>query len=182
MFSELFGLLRFVWNSPISYENITLTPAQKNDLYEQNPVLRDYFVEGAPGYLKKNLNPNIRLANGTPVTYHSLILNDQEDFEAVMQLIVDASSSADIHLHYPPKYICVEVPSADPFKFVERTLVPGKVVIPIPLKQATTKKTYSTGEVKAWKINVPGFGIREIIARRHQVDLAFALTTHKVMH
>ena len=33
---------------------------------------------------------------------------------------------------------------------------------------------------KAWKINVPELGNREIYTKKHQVELAFALITHKV--
>ena len=107
---------------------------QQQTIYEENASLRDYFVAGALGYLKKNINPSLGLANGTSVIYHSLVLDEREDSEAVLAQIVDSTNANDIFLQYPPKYICVEIPNAKPEKFIGKTLVENKVVIPIPLK------------------------------------------------
>ena len=37
----------------------------------------------------------------------------------------------DVELHFAPKYINVRIPDADVSEFVDLTLVPGDVVIPI---------------------------------------------------
>jgi hypothetical protein len=183
IYSKFFGKIRFLWDCPLSYDGSILNREQKQTIYEENASLRDYFVAGALGYLKKNINPSLGLANGTSVIYHSLILDEREDSEAVLAQIVDSTNANDIFLQYPPKYICVEIPNAKPEQFIGKTLVENKVVIPIPLKEENKNSSNTRGgvsEKKAWKINIPGIGIREINTRKHQVELAFALTTHKV--
>jgi hypothetical protein len=77
-----------------------------------------------------------------------------------------------VFLVYQPKYICVEVPSADPAKFVGLTLVPGRVVIPVPFKKNMGKKL--------WTLQVDRLGVIQTQMRTHDVSLKFALTAHKV--
>ena len=44
---------------------------------------------------------------------------------------------------YPPIYIHVEVPGADPLQFREKSVIPNKVVIPVLLrKKSEEKKVY----------------------------------------
>ena len=71
----------------------------------------------APGYLLSNINPSLGLANGTPVVYYGLILNENEDNQCIIEQAYRAARTTDIHLVYQPKYVCFEVPSADPSKF-----------------------------------------------------------------
>ena len=171
-FARLSGKNRFCWYSPLNKCSAKLNDEQTSELYRQNVLLRDFFVAGAPGYLLSNINPSLGLANGTPVIYHSLILDDREDLQCIMQQNADTMQSTDVYLLHPPKYICVEVPSCDATKFEGITLVPGKVVIPIEIAKNKTKKM--------WKINLEGYGVIQTQTIRHDVDMKFALTAYKV--
>jgi hypothetical protein len=169
-FAKSAGQLRFVWNVPLNKCSSALTDEQTSLLYQEHIPLKDFFVAGAPGYLLSNINPSLGLANGTPVVYYGLILNDNEDDQCIMQQAYGAAQTTDIHLVYQPKYICVEVPSADTSKFAQMTLVPNKVVIPIPT--ATSDKI--------WKLTLNEHSVIETETLRHNVDLKFAITSHKV--
>ena len=122
-------------------------------------------------YLLSNLNPSLGLANGTPIIYHSLVLDDCKDDQCIKQQVHDVTHSTDIFLVHQPKFICVEVPSADPAKFIGLTLVPGRVVIPISLKKNLGSKY--------WKLQVDGLGVIQTQMKIHDVSLKFALTAHK---
>ena len=42
---------------------------------------------------------------------------ENEDNQCIIEQAYRAARTTDIHLVYQPKYVCVEVPSADPSKF-----------------------------------------------------------------
>ena len=103
--------------------------------------------------------------------YHSLILDENEDQNAILQKVENTTSSTDILLKYPPKYICVKVPSSEPHRFENRKLVSGEVVIPLPLEKDT----------KLTQINNPELLMNfSVITARHSVEMKFSLTAHKV--
>lgn len=116
--------------------------------------------------MTKNINPALGLANGTAVVYHSLILDDMEDSQTIFERTRNATSTIDILLKYPPKFVCVEVPTADPTRFVNRTLVPGKVVIPIPFIKDDKELNLQTES-----LNIT------VLTEKHSVDLKFCLTS-----
>jgi hypothetical protein len=43
-----------------------------------------------------------------------------------------------IELEYPPRFIHVKIPNADPTEFLNMTLIPGEVIIPVKLQQTET--------------------------------------------
>jgi len=49
-----------------------LGDAPVDDIYDNEPDLWEYFVEGAPGLMMENVNPPRHLANGTPCIYDHL--------------------------------------------------------------------------------------------------------------
>jgi hypothetical protein len=51
---------------------------QTNHLYANSPQFKGVFVAGAPGFLLSKINPKRSLINGTPVTFHSLILDPKK--------------------------------------------------------------------------------------------------------
>ena len=170
-FAHTRGKIRIGWNCPLAKCSSQLSQQQTNQLYRDNIILKEFFVPEAPGYLLSNLNPSLGLANGTPIIYHSLVLDDREDDQCIKQQVHDVTHSTDIFLVHQPKFICVEVPSADPAKFIGLTLVPGRVVIPISLKKNLGSKY--------WKLQVDGLGVIQTQMKIHDVSLKFALTAHK---
>ena len=55
------------------------SPTIKEFLYQHYSELTNYFVQNAPAYLTHNVNSTRQLSNGTPVTYHSIVLHDEEN-------------------------------------------------------------------------------------------------------
>lgn len=171
-FSKVKGKLRYIWNVPIRGDEISdLSQNDINQLFQNNLVLKHYFVKGAPGYLTRNINPSLGLANGTSVIYHSLILDEKEDQRTILEKVINSTSSIDILLKYPPKYVCVTVPTAELIHFENRTLVQGEVVIPLPLEK----------DPKLIKLKCPELLKNvSVLTERHSVEMKFSLTAHKV--
>jgi hypothetical protein len=99
-----------------------------------------------------------------------LTLHPEENMHQVLEQIT-INTGSDIRLQFPPVYIHVEIPNADPHKFIGKSLVPNKVVIPIrPKTKSEERKVY--------------FPLREepvvLKIRPHAVEFAFGITVHKM--
>ena len=71
-FARAFGLPLFRWKLPLLDE---LPNVDLNDLYNAEPSLWGYFVEGAPINLCENIKPVRKLVNGSPGILDSLVLD-----------------------------------------------------------------------------------------------------------
>jgi len=103
--------------------------------------------------------------------FEGLELDPREDVENIHTAITTSLELQDVQLQFPPKFIIVSVPDAKPEEFIGRTLVPDRVVIPVPL--------FNVPE----KINIilPGRPKEDVLLYRpHAVELRFAITVHKV--
>ncbi len=98
-------------------------------------------------------------------------MDPKEDVENIHTAITTSVDLQDIQLKYPPKFIIVSVPEARPEDFIGRTLVPDRVVIPVPFFNVPEKIN----------IMLPGRPKEDVILYRpHAVELRFAITVHKV--
>ncbi len=103
--------------------------------------------------------------------YHSIILDKNLDQNAILQKVENYTSSTDVLLKYPPKYVCVKLPSLELHRFENRTLVSGEVVIPLPLEKDT----------KLTQINNPELLMNfSVITARYGVEMKSSLTAYKV--
>lgn len=150
---------RIVWYRPIlGIVANQLSQQETSYIYQANPQFKGCFVAGAPGFLLDNINPVRSLSNGTPVTYESIVLHPEENLNRVLALMMDPTNQ-DIILERPPQYINVRTKGDDP------------VTVPLP-----ENKT-----VKPQKVFLPGRNQKvDLHTRTHGVDLAFAITAHKV--
>ena len=163
---------RFSWKSSLTSDRAVsyLKNISLKSFHEQNAILTNYFVKGAPGFLLANINPIKGLSNGTAVILHSLELDDREDAENICYQLT-CTSEYEISFKFPPKHILVEVPGVDPQKFENCTVVNGKVVIPLE----ANKKTFEA------KLKIPYVNIRDKLSfKSHALELGFAITVHKV--
>ena len=111
------------------------------------------------------------MSNGTPVIYEGFKLHENEDIEAIFNAFTTTDTNNDIKLKYTPTYIIVSIPGANPDDFKGRTMVPGRVVIPVPIKRtADTVNVKLPGQLKSTKLQY----------HPHGVELRFALTGYKV--
>ncbi len=142
-------------------------------MYEELTAL---FVRGAPAQMLFNLAPGRGLANGTRGTYHSVCLTPEQ--QGVVESAMQAASyvAGDIILlDEPPISINFELDaSAVPPRLLDHmtaaSLVVGKFVYPVsPLRSSTSNiKSSSDLSIRAYKY------------RDCSLDLAFAITVHKV--
>lgn len=86
LFAQLHGTYVFKWRNLVSgWKN---KPGDTTELYEQNPALWQFFVPGCDAFINNNINPNLGIANGTPVTCHSVVLDPNgDDYNRVMAII-----------------------------------------------------------------------------------------------
>ena len=75
-FASQFKLPVIRWKLPL-VDGEALNAEVLNQLYENEPNLWGYFVEGAPVHITANINSVRKLVNGTPGLLHSLILNSE---------------------------------------------------------------------------------------------------------
>ncbi|KAI9551027.1 hypothetical protein GHT06_005690 [Daphnia sinensis] len=166
------GVPRIVWRLEISGELAAyLPPRVRERIYAEFPQFTGGFVQGAPGYLTSNINPARGLSNGTAVLFESIELDPREDADRVCNDIATAAEDTDVALTYPPLHINVAVPRVNPADFVEKTLEPGRVVIPVP-------------RFSKWEpvdIKLPGRRQADTFHYRpHGVEQRFAVTVHKI--
>ncbi len=111
------------------------------------------------------------MSNGTPVIYEGFKLHEKEDIDAVFNDAITTDTNHDIKLKYPPIYIIVSIPGANPDDFKGRTMVPGRVVVPVPIKRnADTVNVRLPGQLDSSRLQY----------HPHGVELRFALTGYKV--
>ena len=122
-------LPRFTWKVEFKC-NVELTGREKAYIYENYPQLTKTFVKGTPGFITHNINPGRGLANGTPIVYESIVLDEEDEPLEIYAQILN-NDSPDFQLSRPPKYLLVSVPSADINNFNGLTMDPLRVVIPI---------------------------------------------------
>nr|CAH0102911.1 unnamed protein product [Daphnia galeata] len=126
----------FDFRNDIEWYTAPIVVTTREFLYKRNPQFIGSFVADAPGYLTENVNSSIGLCNGTPIQYHSMTLDTREDFHRILSFIQNGVPN--IELEYPPSFIHVKIPNADPTEFLNMTLIPGEVIIPVKLQQAET--------------------------------------------
>jgi hypothetical protein len=105
-------------------------------LYENEPSLWGIFVEGAQAYIKaENVSPPKGFANGSPVNFHSIVLSAKDNNAFLKEQISNTAPGEVINLPNPPIFINVRVHIAN--GKANETLVPGIVVIPLPVSSST---------------------------------------------
>jgi hypothetical protein len=144
-----------------------------DDFYESNLDLYDYFICGAPAYLTWNLDPQLRLANGTSCVMHSLVFENDQIREIVAREINNAAPGDIVTLDGD------KIPVAINCDFDSRTitadnwpancsLLTDKVLVPIFFGNATMKK------------KLPGKLGQFVHFNGFPVELGFSVTYHKL--
>lgn len=191
LFAKLHKTYVFKWrNKMTGWKN---KPQDSSYLYDQNPMLWQYFVAGSNAFLTKNINNSLGLANGTPVVCHSLVLNkDCAEVSKVMEEIDGPNAPP-----YGTEIILNEAPIAVNFKI--QTGLDGKQpsrakkrqldalrkhsILPETEEDIVIRVSERSDKSKTLKMkngspllgNVSSAAITPILA----YDLAFAMTVHK---
>jgi hypothetical protein len=158
-----------------------------------------YFVPGADAFITFNINPELGLANGSPVRCHSLGFKKTAMIQAIKALIQGNGThnplpfGSEIELHTPPDALFVEIlPSLDDKEPTTKRKLQmsmlqtqsidnpeNKIVIPIePVKESD--KDRSQWKVIAFKTHSSFSPIAEAEFRvPFPLEMAFAMTVHK---
>ena len=163
---------RIIWKYPLLGRLATNVAAPIHEyLYKKKQPLNGCFVAGVPGYITENINPQLKISNGSPITFHSLTLDPRENYNEVMKKIEESNGIEDIKLKYAPTHIHVKLTLGNPNKFIGRTLIENEAVIPIPISEKITSHT----------VNFPGSQEKlEVKVKTHSIEMGFAIPVHKV--
>lgn len=140
-------------------------------LYENEPSLWGIFVEGAQAYIKaENVSPPKGFANGSPVNFHSIVLSAKDNNAFLKEQISNTAPGEVIILPNPPIFINVRVHIAN--GKANETLVPGIVVIPLPVS-SYGKRIEKVGTVGRWPSGL-------VSAKDHILEPGNSITYHKI--
>jgi hypothetical protein len=100
---------RVVYRWMTGYSHLEGCPGEDAPDAFDDPCFYEYFVEGADGFITKNLNSELCLVNATPVRYHSLRIEDPGDLANIQATLLHASPGDIITLGVLPVAVNVEL-------------------------------------------------------------------------
>ena len=77
----------FRWRSRVHEEKNRPPMDKLQPILEENAFFWQYFTPGAPAYLSQNINCDVALVNGSPITLHSLTFEDIHEYNRIMDII-----------------------------------------------------------------------------------------------
>jgi hypothetical protein len=184
-FAVRHGLPVLMWRKELCGTWATELPQDALELlYDMNPQLTGIFVQGAPCNLtSRNINPDKGLANGSPGIMHSICLGSDIEPNIYQDRINRALPGQIIQIPIPYAInVKMVLPGMDTTSIPNwpnsETLVPGDydntgnlipdtkdIVVPIFIERAKKPIKY---------------GKQGIYYKDHILDLAFAITFHKI--
>ena len=179
------GVCAIRWNADLKpYWDQKPSDEYISDIIDSDPCFWEYFVPGTDGYLTDNLCKPLKLVNGTPIRYHSLSFDSPEKDVEFQNLVADAEVGqvVSLPLHLRPEAINVELidlsdESRQKWLQYDLSLLPDKIVIPLPCKRKFAKMLKAiivpgspNGEYKCSKVRVKNF---------FPVKPGFAITIYK---
>ena len=176
------------WKLPVreSSKSLIKNENQLEIMYQNDSTMWGYFVKGGQAFLKdNNMNPTKGVANGVPVTFHSLTFAaNHEKIIEIETIISNAKTGEVIVIPCPPNFINVELINQTSENWHDdETLIPGKVIIPVDLSTKGVKVKLFTLNHEDVKIYPKPFGQTEtptIMLDDHAVESGFAITMHKI--
>jgi hypothetical protein len=196
------GVPVVIWQKPISEKNIALV--SEDDISNPSSMVYDYFVRGAPAILLVNVVPHLAISNGTSAKMHSLTWADAAATERNLRRIRAVKPGQIVEVE-PPAFVNVVIesthelplPRVDPAT-MERieddadnddvfgagaggaadaaaaaaaaALRPRSFLLPM---QQWNCQARWVGRAATRRMELPAH-------KSHMVELAFALTFHKV--
>ena len=184
-FASQFKLPVIRWKLPL-VDGEALNAEVLNQLYENEPNLWGYFVEGAPVHITANINSVRKLVNGTPGLLHSLIL-EPEAHEDQAKLAEGYRTNTMVTLAKPPRAVNIivggtpskpiywhEVPLEDLSGLIPNDYYDGQQVIPLFTEgndsEEDLNSLYAAHKGIAHRVSVKG----------HGYAIAFAMTDFKL--
>jgi len=174
-FATIMGYPIIAWRNRLHGANAaSLTATEINNLYASHPALSGFFVPGAPGYGKQNINTSIGLHNGTKFRLHSITFDPLENLPQVFQKLNKAKPADLIVLEHPPLSVNVEILDTRDYLRSD-SLLPDKYIVPIMIDAKSNHEPVKPYEL----ISRLGKPIQYIKYRSHSYDLGWSLTFEK---
>ena len=184
-FASEFNLPLIRWKLPL-VDGEALSAEVLNELYEHEPNIWGYFVEGAPVHITANINSVRKLVNGTPGLLHSLIL-ESEAHEDQAKLAEGYRTNTMVTLAKPPRAVNIivggtpskpiywhEVPLEDLSGLIPNDYYDDQQVVPLFTEgndsEEDLNSLYAAHEGIAHRVSVKG----------HGYAIAFAMTDFKL--
>jgi len=136
-------------------------------------------VKGAKVVITDNINPSKGVGNGIEGVLHSITFSPKLRkplFQSILQQIKSASAGEVVVLDTAPMYVNIEFYAESEKKpdwSRKETVVPGKIVVPVPIARFSDTVKVDTGA-----------GNETVYFRRHAFDLIILQlpTTRRVQH
>ena len=184
-FASQFKLPLVRWKLPL-VDGEALNAEVLNRLYENEPNLWGYFVEGAPVHITANINSVRKLVNGTPGLLHSLILNS-EAHEDRAKLAQGYETNTMVTLAKPPHAVNIivggtpskpiywhEVPLEDLSGLIPNDYYAEEQVVPL-----FTEANDSEEDINSLYAAHQGIA-HKLSVKAHGYAIAFAMTDFKL--
>ena len=184
-YAQFHGLPVVRWRRQLDLAT-ALGDAPVDEIYDNEPNLWDYFVEGAPGLMAENMNPPRHLVNGTPCLFDHLRFAGGE-VPAALEAAYGRGTYGVVTLDEAPEAIVVRVGSTsdDPYYWHEIALpdLREELVAAADAADQLVVLTLAakTDDVEITSAVAATHGVlSKLKTRTFPVMLAFALTDYKV--
>jgi len=186
LFAKHHSTYIFKWRSQIiSWKNKPRNVGDRQAIVESNGCFWETFVPEADAFLTYNVNNDLGLANGSPVSMHSISFSSEDQLLSVKSKIDSLPPGSEIVLDSPPCSINVRVLESLDSKtkislkrraqfaiLKKHSCCPDAIVIPI-------KPNASYGKAHCFSIRGPSSLSRVETRPTFPIELAFAMTVHK---
>ena len=107
-FAQTFALPLVKWR--VTIKRGSFDPAVEEMLFANEPALWQYYAEGAPIMLTRNINPRLGIANGSPALLDSMVFEDGIPIE--LRDAMRCSEFSEVTLSRPPDALLIRVTGA----------------------------------------------------------------------
>ena len=91
----------FKWRCKIGRQENRPGPDDMAKLCEEHAFFWQFFVTQAPYYLTNNINGELSIVNGTPVTGHSLTMHDKDTFDTILEQLGNLDYGSEVEIEEP---------------------------------------------------------------------------------
>jgi len=162
------------WRLPCSHRYGSVFDRVGEVMYDHVRDLWAYFVCGAPCAITANIRPEKGLANGTPATLHSLVMQNSDEQQTLEAMLNDAEAGHVVELAVPPAYVVVSVSASRKVMAEGLPNDCGEDVL-VPLKPQTLQVN-----IERYLKMKKGIKARSAEVGAHPYKLMFATTYHGV--
>ena len=159
---------------PSDTRNWEAKPFEYIEIAKKDPALWEYFVANTEGFINRNIQKKLGLANGTRIKYHSIVPQDEDQEMIIQNHLQNSAFGSILYLEKPPYAINVEIMDANIYKWNKFSMYTDKAVIPIFSNKSLQK--WKTTSIMGGEYYSPS---RVEIHSIFPLEPGFAITIHK---